>query len=206
MFCNTVQALPECEGEDDTQWTNCQGTYLKKEVGSSWTRDFTGEFGSVPGKRHGKGSSHIYKDGSFISTYVGEWKDDKPHGQGTVSRANGNKYVGEFKDGKRHGQGTYTYANGDKYVGEYKDNEQHGQGTYTDATDGTKYVGEFKNDKAHGKGTYTDPADGTKYVGEFKDGERHGKGTYTAKNGKVSKMENGKIIKQGVLGKLGRWL
>ena len=101
MFCNSAEALPECEGEDDTQWTNCQGTYLKKEIGPGSTRDFTGEFGSVPGKRHGKGSSKVYKDGSFNSTYVGEWKDDKPHGQGTVSRANGNKYVGEFKDGKR---------------------------------------------------------------------------------------------------------
>ena len=64
MFCNTVQALPECEGEDDTQWTNCQGTYLKKEIGPGSTRDYTGEFGSVPGKRHGKGSSQIYKDGN----------------------------------------------------------------------------------------------------------------------------------------------
>ena len=26
---------------------------------------------------------------------------------------NGNKYVGEWKDGKRHGQGTLTHANGD---------------------------------------------------------------------------------------------
>jgi hypothetical protein len=49
MWCNTAQALPECEGEDDTQWTNCQGTYLKKEVEPGWTRDFTGEFSSVPG-------------------------------------------------------------------------------------------------------------------------------------------------------------
>ena len=35
----------------------------------------------------------------------------------------GDKYVGEYKDDKRHGQGTYTYANGDKYVGEYKDDK-----------------------------------------------------------------------------------
>ena len=26
--------------------------------------------------------------------------------------ANGNKYVGEFRDDNRHGQGTYTYASG----------------------------------------------------------------------------------------------
>ena len=112
MFYNSAEALPQCEGEDDTQWTNCQGTYLKKEVEPGWTRDFTGEFGSVPGKRHGKGSSKVFKDGSFNSTYVGEWKDNKPHGQGTESRANGDKYVGEWKDDLQHGQGTFIFANG----------------------------------------------------------------------------------------------
>jgi hypothetical protein len=40
------------------------------------------------------------------------YKDDKMHGQGTYTWANGDKYVGEFKDGKRNGQGTYTYADG----------------------------------------------------------------------------------------------
>ena len=73
---------------------------------------------------------------------------------GTYTYAGGDKYVGEFKDDKYHGQGTYTYASGDKYVGEYKDNKKHGQGTYTFAG-GDKYVGEFKDDKYHGQGTYT---------------------------------------------------
>ena len=112
MWCNTAQALPECEGEDDTQWTNCQGTYLKKEVEPGWTRDFTGEFGSVPGKRHGKGSSKVYKDGSLSSTYVGEFKDGELHGQGTFTWADGEKYVGEWKDDLQHGQGTFIFANG----------------------------------------------------------------------------------------------
>ena len=75
--------------------------------------------------------------------YVGEWKDDKQHGQGTHTWAGGEKYVGEWKDGKRHGQGTNTWADGDKYVGEWKDGEKHGQGTYT-FVGGAKYVGEFK--------------------------------------------------------------
>ena len=53
------------------------------------------------------------------SKYVGEWKDDQSHGQGTKSYANGDKYVGEFKDGKAKGKGAYTYANGDKTAGEF---------------------------------------------------------------------------------------
>ena len=58
--------------------------------------------------------------------YVGEWKDNKKHGQGTFTSPDGVKYVGEYKDGKSHGQGTYTLANGSKYVGEWKDGKIHG--------------------------------------------------------------------------------
>ena len=47
------------------------------------------------------------------------------NGQGTATRANGDKYVGELKNTKRHGQGTLTYANGDKYVGEWKDGKRY---------------------------------------------------------------------------------
>ena len=78
--------------------------------------------------------------------YVGEWQEDKSHGQGTYTSANGDKYVGEYKDGKRNGQGTYTFANGEKYVGEWKDEKSHGQGTYTFA-DGTIERGYYKNDE-----------------------------------------------------------
>ena len=65
---------------------------------------------------------------------------------GTLTAPSGDKYVGEFKDDKRHGQGTYTFADGDKYVGEYKDDKYHGQGTYTFA-DGEQWEGYYLNDK-----------------------------------------------------------
>ena len=64
---------------------------------------------------------------------------------GTYTHAHGDEYVGEFKDDKYHGQGTYTWSSGDKYVGEWKDGESHGQGTYT-WPNGYKYVGEWKDD------------------------------------------------------------
>lgn len=41
----------------------------------------------------------------------------------------GDNYVGEFKDGKRNGQGTLTYANGGKFVGGWLDGLRHGLGT-----------------------------------------------------------------------------
>ena len=43
----------------------------------------------------------------------------------TQTYQDGTKYVGEFKNGKRHGHGTLTYSDGAKYVGEYKDGKQH---------------------------------------------------------------------------------
>ena len=76
--------------------------------------------------------------------YVGDFKDDKLHGKGTLIFFNGDKYVGEFKHSLFHGQGTYTYDNGDKYVGEWNDFKFHGQGTYTFAS-GIKDVGYFMN-------------------------------------------------------------
>ena len=57
--------------------------------------------------------------------YVGEWKDNKMHGQGTYAYANGDNYVGKWRDNMRHGQGTYTYPSGNKYVGLYKDYKRH---------------------------------------------------------------------------------
>jgi len=74
---------------------------------------------------------------------------------------NGSRYVGEWKDGKKHGQGTLTYPNlmrirggtekfeGMKYVGEWKDDKYHGQGTWFGKGEwkGQKYVGEYKDGK-----------------------------------------------------------
>ena len=53
----------------------------------------------------------------------------KPHGQGRVT-TDGDSYVGEWKDGKRHGTGTMNFSNGDVYFGEWKNARQHGQGFY----------------------------------------------------------------------------
>ena len=110
-------ALPDCPRDTNKVWDKCFGTYTFGNQ-SQWAGD----------------------------KYVGEYKDDKYHGQGTYTFADGDKYVGEWKDDKIHGQGTYTYADGDRYVGEYKDGKKHGQGTYTFA-DGKQNIGYFLNGK-----------------------------------------------------------
>ena len=57
------------------------------------------------------------------------------------------KYVGRFKDDKEHGKGTYTYADGRKYAGQWKDGELHGEGTFTWADGTVLHQGEW----AYGK-------------------------------------------------------
>ncbi|MDB2423464.1 trypsin-like peptidase domain-containing protein [Paracoccaceae bacterium] len=130
--------------------------------------------------------------------YVGEFRDDKIHGQGTYTFANGNKYVGEFKNDKKHGKGTFTWIDGSEYVGEFKDDLFNGQGTTTWAKSGNKYVGEYKNDERNGQGTYI-YANGNKYVGEYKNDKRNGQGTFTFTNGEkyVGEFKDGKRNGQG---------
>ena len=133
--------------------------------------------------------------------YVGDFKDGKRTGQGTLTWPSGDKYVGGFKDDKKNGQGTLTYPNGDKYVGEWKDDKKDtsyagliiGQGTYT-YENGDEYVGGWKDDKKNGQGTFTYP-DGSKYVAFFKDGDFNGPITYKPINGDEHFVEwkDGKI-------------
>ena len=105
MWCNTAFAestLPPCQGDDDMKWTNCFGTYLKKDFKKNGlTKDYTGEFGSKPGKREGKGSSNIYKEGSLIQPLMENLKmmkqtDKEPlHGQREISSLENLKMVSE---------------------------------------------------------------------------------------------------------------
>ena len=135
MVCNTVQALPECEGDDSNQWTNCKGTYIFEGAGK-----YVGEW--KDGELHGHG----------ILTYTsGEWTGDK--------------YVGQFANGTFHGKGTYTNAerkNSEeegmmiKYTGDYVEGKRHGNAIAWYA-DGTIHEGEYKNDMREGKGTLSRP-------------------------------------------------
>ena len=167
-FLICINAKAACI-EGDCQ--NGQGTF------DDGKKIYTGQFKG--GKYNGQGSLVGHKSGS---KYVGEWKDNKRHGQGTFAWKDGRKLVGEWKDGLPNGQGTYTFPNGDEYVGEYKDGKRNGQGTFT-WTDLRKYVGEWKDGKKNGQGTFTFPS-GNKYVGEFKDDKFNGQGTFTWKDGR----------------------
>ena len=73
---------------------------------------------------HGTGTYTYSSTGSWVGDkYVGEFKEERKHGQGTYTWADGGKYVGEFKHGKIYGKGTYTYADGRIQEGIWKDDE-----------------------------------------------------------------------------------
>ena len=143
------------------------------------------------GKYDGQGTL-TYDNGT---KYVGEWKKHRQHGQGTMTFVDGRMYVGQWKDGKMSGQGTLVFVDDTKYVGEWEDNNHNGHGTKT-FSNGRMYVGQFKDGGFNGQGTFTDP-NGGKYVGEWKDGKYDGQGTLTYKDGQefVGQFKDGVWIK-----------
>ena len=175
-------SLPECQGSDSRQWTNCKGTYTTENG-----YKYVGKF----------------KDGKILigiatypggTKYVGRFKNYKPHGEGTFTYSDESQYFGEWKDGKSHGQGIKTWKDGRKYTGGFKNDEPHGQGTFI-YPDGSKYFGQYKDGKRHGEGTLT-YSDGKTYIGQFVAGLAYGKGLCINQDGssvecKMLKIEKG---------------
>ena len=87
------------------------------------------------------------------SKYVGEVKNGKPNGKGTLIYPDkGGKYEGEWKNGKYHGNGKLTYYDGGIYIGEFKNGKCNGYGEFK-VRGGQKYSGNWKEGKYHGHGT-----------------------------------------------------
>lgn len=71
-------------------------------------------------------SEHVYPDGT---RYIGEWRDDVPHGEGTCVFPSKNVYMGEWRDGSIAGAGVMLYADGTIFDGWWRDGECDGPGT-----------------------------------------------------------------------------
>eukprot|EP01118_Nematostelium_gracile_P014162 TRINITY_DN5467_c0_g1_i1.p1 TRINITY_DN5467_c0_g1~~TRINITY_DN5467_c0_g1_i1.p1 ORF type:complete len:452 (+),score=93.52 TRINITY_DN5467_c0_g1_i1:185-1357(+) len=145
-------------------------------------------------KRHGYGT-FTWANGSL---YIGEWVEDKREGFGTRIWPNKNRYTGQYKNHKRHGKGEFTFSNGSVFTGTFEDNKFI-KGTYT-WPNGRVYDGEWDNIFRHGKGSYWWP-DGRTYEGEWKNDKRHGNGTYKWPDGDVfeGKFIDGKRSGRGTL-------
>lgn len=127
-------------------------------------------------------------NGPNNARYIGEWKDGKYHGAGTLTigystqNIQSSQYIGQWKDGKRSGLGTQKFFNGTKYSGEYKEDRQHGLGTLI-FTNGEVFTGQWKEGSRHW-GSYT-TINSEKYVGEWRGFFRSGKGIAYDSNGSV---------------------
>ncbi|MDF2939389.1 MAG: repeat-containing protein 1 [Gammaproteobacteria bacterium] len=129
------------------------------------------------------------------STYTGDIKDGKPHGNGILIYSATNafkrkRYEGEFIDGIPHGQGYILYSNGDEFRGEIENNKLSGKGVCKNV-DGKRYEGMFENGKYHGEGVMTFPNFDV-YTGEWRDNKANGRGKLTYRDGtsKVGEWRN----------------
>ena len=218
LWCNVVQALPECKGTDSSKWTNCFGT---KSIKAEKKEPFAGigieikskagllELVSImdnsPASKAGlKAGDYIIRiDGAEVNRK--NLKDAVNMIRGAAGapveitiRRKGEKKVIVLKIVREIIQTKSTKTKGDYiYIGEYKDGKRHGQGTFT-YPDGDKYVGQFKDGNYYGQGTYT-YISGAKYVGGWKDGKPHGQGTETYSSGEkyIGEFKDGKRHGQG---------
>ena len=71
------------------------------------------------------------------TTYVGQFKKGKKHGQGTLTLEDGDKFVGGWKKGEPNGN-IYHYSNGDVVKLEYKN------GKYIDNSSASRDTGSYQ--------------------------------------------------------------
>lgn len=123
---------------------------------------------------------HTTDNGEYV--YKGEWKNSKPHGNGTETYTkDGVQYTGEFADGVKEGVGQYTdKANNEVYEGQFKRGLMHGSGKIL-VNNYLHYEGQFENGKKKGKGTMV--TENGKLTGEFVNDEINGEGRFEWKKG-----------------------
>ncbi|MBP9888749.1 MAG: protein kinase [Leptospiraceae bacterium] len=161
---------------------------------------FEGEFRN--GKKNGKGEYFIY---STKSKYEGNFLDGEFFGFGTLINYSDNdltkyigRYTGEFKKNKPEGQGAYYFQDGSYFAGEFKDGLPDGKRGIFYTKDHSLYKGDIKLKDGEmlpeGKGLIIFDREKV-YIGDFHNGKLHGKGRLIQPDGTVinGNWENGVI-------------
>jgi len=68
---------------------------------------------------HGRGTLRWYSAGKLLETDQGEFKDGRLKGFAVLTFTSGRKFEGNFVDQKPQGQGTLSEANGEVYSGQW---------------------------------------------------------------------------------------
>ena len=129
--------------------------------------------------------------------YIGEWKNDLQHGQGTKMVRGKMLYEGEWKNGKRDGFGSTSQGEG--YIGHFKNDMFHGDGkmkktfSFGAIKIYSQYTGQYEFDKKHGEGEYSFDNKDIKeyYKGSWKSDEKHGEGEYSSDNKDIKEYYKG---------------
>jgi hypothetical protein len=128
----------------------------------------------------------LLPDGSL---YIGEMRDGKVNGRGSLVSPDGTNQQGEWRDGQPYRvSGTWVAADGRQEVGTWNTDGTRSGGKIT-WKDGRKYEGDWKvvpdgAESPDGMGAMTWP-DGRQFVGQFYNGQPDGTGKMTYPNGKV---------------------
>ncbi|CAF3299863.1 unnamed protein product [Rotaria socialis] len=134
------------------QWLNNQKHGYGKLINKFNRYFYEGEF--FQNKKHGHGKLTIQlKDRSMQRYYIGQWRNDRMNGYGTLYVNQSAYYEGEFRDSKKFGWGKMYYENGDMYEGEWYNNKRHGLGLFL-TVNGDRYEGHWFEDNKHGHGQY----------------------------------------------------
>lgn len=91
-------------------------------------REFVGEFNEG---RKVKGVMRFLDQPG--KSYDGEWLNERPHGRGVMTHANGDVYRGQFKDGRSDGEGEHVFAGSDGRIlrGTFREDRPDGICTVT---------------------------------------------------------------------------
>ena len=117
-----------------------------------------------------------------VVAMCGAWRDGKLSGPGIVQRAEGasprvDTYVGDFTEGLPDGDGLADASTGFRFRGEIRSGRFCGSGAVA-FPDGTRYVGSFLNGLPHGESGVHIYPNGARYHGDTVAGARHGHGVY----------------------------
>ncbi|MBL96265.1 MAG: hypothetical protein CMF52_00450 [Legionellales bacterium] len=143
--------------------------------GSIFISTFVGEFND---DKIDTGTSIIKRNNIVISIYTGTWQNNQRNKGNYKFSYNNNKwgtFDGTFENNKfKHGK--LKYSEHTHYIGDFRGKKRHGQGIF--CNHGEKYEGEWRNDSRHGKGMQTYD-NGSQYDGFWKKNEQHGQGIET---------------------------
>ena len=125
-------------------------------------------------------------DASNRDYYVGEVKDNQPHGKGKMVWKNGKVYDGQWEEGVENGMGKTIFPDGEAHEGAYKNGVLTGHVKQTFAKDDefyrVSYIGDYKDSQPHGKGKMV-WVGGSSYVGDWVNGVQTGVGIEDYGNG-----------------------